>query len=77
MTLSCNSDEKVRKNINIQLQVFRLSVSIYMFLNERSISGVITNNFTMYNIQSKNESSVKPTRSISIDIRMLSMSAFI
>lgn len=77
MTLSCNSDEKVRKNINIQLQVFRLSVSIYMFLNERSISGVITNNFIMYNIQSKNESSVKPTRSISIDIRMLSMSAFI
>lgn len=77
MTLSCNSDEKVRKNINIQLQVFRLSASIYMFLNERSISGVITNNFIMYNIQSKNESSVKPTRSISIDIRMLSMSAFI
>lgn len=68
---------KVRKNINIQLQVFHLSVSIYMFLNERSISGVITNNFIMYNIQTKNESSVKPTRSISIDIRMLSMSAFI
>lgn len=77
MTLSCNSDQRVRTNINIQLQVFRFSASIYMFLNERSISAVITNNFIMYDIQSKNEFSVKSTRSISIDIRMLSTFAFI
>lgn len=77
MTLSCNSDQRVRTNINIQLQVFHFSASIYMFLNERSISAVITNNFIMYDIQSKNEFSVKSTRSISIDIRMLSTFAFI